>query len=103
MAKNAIQYPVQILRDAKRDVLAGIDNLSNKEIIGVSAVLGLAVVFAPHVLALNGAISLIGSCGRASQSNKQEVEAAAKANLNGQRHVACDGTVIATDVSMIEF
>lgn len=103
MAKNAIQYPVQILRDAKRDVLAGIDNLSNKEIIGVSAVLGLAVVFAPHVLALNGAISLIGSCGRAASVNKQDLDEAAKANLAGNRHIARDGTVIATDVSMIEF
>lgn len=103
MAKNAIQYPVQILRDAKRDVLAGIDNLSNKEIIGVSAVLGLAVVFAPHVLALNGAISLIGSCGRAAGVNKQDVEAASKANLNGEFHVTKNGTTIATEPSMIEF
>jgi hypothetical protein len=66
MAKNAIQYPLQIITDAKKDICAGIDNMSNYELIGVSTVLGLAVVFAPHILALNGALSLIGSVGRAS-------------------------------------
>lgn len=66
MAKNAIQYPVQIISDAKKDLMDGVQNLTNYELIGVAAVLGAAVVLTPHLLALNGAISLIGSCGRAS-------------------------------------
>ena len=67
MSNNILQIPVQIGRDAKRDVLDCIDHCSNTELITCSALLGLAVVFTPHLLALNGAISLLGSAGRASK------------------------------------
>lgn len=67
MTNNILQIPLQIGRDAKRDLLDCIDNCSNTELITCSALLGLAVVFTPHLLALNGAISLLGSAGRASK------------------------------------
>lgn len=70
MTNNILQIPVQIGRDAKRDVLDCIDNCSNTELITCSALLGLAVVFTPHLLALNGAISLLGSAGRASKQQR---------------------------------
>lgn len=65
MPENLLQIPVQIARDAKRDVVDCIDGCSNTELIACSALLGVAVVFTPHLLALNGAISLLGSAGRA--------------------------------------
>lgn len=70
MTNNILQIPVQIGRDAKRDVLDCIDHCSNTELITCSALLGLAVVFTPHILALNGAISLLGSAGRASKQGQ---------------------------------
>lgn len=65
MPENLLQIPVQIARDAKRDVVDCIDGCSNTELIACSALLGMAVVFTPHLLALNGALSLLGSAGRA--------------------------------------
>lgn len=65
MPENLLQIPVQIARDAKRDVVDCIDGCSNTELIACSVLLGMAVVFTPHLLALNGALSLLGSAGRA--------------------------------------
>ena len=68
MANNALQIPVQIGKDAARDVCDGINGCTNTELIAVGAVLGIAVVFTPHILALNGALSIFGSAGRAGRT-----------------------------------
>lgn len=97
MPENLLQIPVQIARDAKRDVVDCIDGCSNSELIACSALLGMAVVFTPHLLALNGALSLLGSAGRAGHR---------RSRFYGVCFGPCtetSKTVIPSDVEAIQF
>jgi hypothetical protein len=65
MVRNAIQYPASVLGDAISNVKdAG--NLSGPAMVATGLLVGAGLVFAPHLLAVNGAIALFGSLGRAA-------------------------------------
>ncbi len=87
MAKNALAYGMQIATDAKADVLDAVAGMSNKELLVAGAIIGLGVIFAPHLLALNGGLSIMGSFGR---SSKDHVTGAVTALVDGKLVVLSD-------------
>lgn len=97
MPDNLLQIPIQIARDAKRDVVDCIDGCSNTELIACSALLGMAVVFTPHLLALNGALSLLGSAGRAGHRRSRFY------GVCSAPYPEVGETAIATDAEEIQF
>lgn len=71
MVRNAIQYPASVLGDAITN-LGDAGKLSGAGMIATGVVVGAGLVFAPHLLALNGAIALFGSLGRAADAKVGE-------------------------------
>lgn len=65
MVRNAIQYPASVLGDAITN-MGDAGKLSGVGMIATGICVGAGFVFAPHLLALNGAIALFGSLGRAA-------------------------------------
>lgn len=65
MVRNAIQYPSAVLGDAIGNIKDA-SNLSGPGMVATGLLVGAGLVFAPHLLAVNGAIALFGSLGRAA-------------------------------------
>jgi hypothetical protein len=69
MISQAMAYPGSVVADAARN-LGDATNLSVKGSIVTGLVVGVAMAFAPHLLAVNGAIALFGSLGRAASGHE---------------------------------
>ena len=84
MANNALAYVMQMGIDAKDDVVDAVAGMSNKELLIAGSVIGLGIMFAPHLLALNGGLSILGSFGRAG--TVQTSTDGKSATVNGEQH-----------------